>query len=114
MTYKTSHIKLTHYSRERTRTLGNVVSFLSLFDTIKSELTIDKEKTSTYIPRIKKSSDNKISSITHGYIGVTMVSLVIMSIIVGDIPIVVVYLKKCLDFRKNNVWTEKTRTWLQQ
>jgi hypothetical protein len=71
---------------------------LALFDRIKSELTIDKEKTSTYIPRIKKSSDNKISSITHGYIGVTMVSLVIMSIIMGDIPIVVVYLKKMFGF----------------
>jgi hypothetical protein len=69
---------------------------LALFDRIKSELTIDKEKTSTYIPRLQKSSDDKISSITHGYIGVTMVTLVIMSIIVGDIPIVVVYLK--------NVW----------
>ena len=87
---------------------------LALFDRIKSELTIDKEKTSTYIPRLQKSSDDKISSIAHGYIGVTMATLVIMSIIVGDIPIVVVYLKKCLDFRKNNVWTEKTRTWLQQ
>jgi hypothetical protein len=82
---------------------------LALFDKIKSELTIDKEKTSTYIPRLKKSPDDKISSITHGYIGVTMVSLVIMSIIVGDIPIVVAYLKKCLDFRKNNVWTEKNK-----
>ena len=71
---------------------------LALFDKIKSELTIDKEKTSTYIPRLKKSPDDKISSITHGYIGVTMVSLVIMSIIVGDIPIVVAYLKKMFGF----------------
>jgi hypothetical protein len=56
---------------------------LALFDRIKSELTIDKEKTSSYIPRLKKSPDDKISYITHGYIGVTMVTLVIMSIIVG-------------------------------
>ena len=63
---------------------------LALFDRIKSELTNDKEKTSTYIPRLKNSPDNKISSITLGYIGVTMVTLVIMSIIVGDIPIVVI------------------------
>jgi hypothetical protein len=61
-------------------------------------LTIDKEKTSTYIPRLKKSPDDKISSNTHEYIGVTMVTLVIMSIIVGDIPIVVVYLKKMFGF----------------
>jgi hypothetical protein len=71
---------------------------LALFDRIKSELTIDKEKTSTYIPRLRKSPDDKISSNTHGYIGVTMVTLVIMSIIVVDIPIVVVYLKKMFGF----------------
>jgi hypothetical protein len=53
-----------------------------------------KGKISTYIPRLKKSVDDKISSNTHGYIGVTMVTLMIMSIIVGDIPIVVVYLNK--------------------
>ena len=64
---------------------------LALFDRIKLELTIDKEKISTYIHRIKNSPDNKIYFITHGYIGVTMVTLVIMSIIVVDIPIVVVY-----------------------
>jgi hypothetical protein len=39
-----------------------------------------------------------MSSITLGYIGVAMVRLAIMSIIVGDIPIVVVYLKKMLGF----------------
>jgi hypothetical protein len=88
MTYKTSHIKLTHYSRERTRTLGNVVSFLSLFDTIKSELTIDKEKTSIYISRLNSSPDDRISSIAIRYIGATMVTLVIL----------VVYLKKILAF----------------
>jgi hypothetical protein len=42
--------------------------------------------------------DDNISSNTHGYIGATMVTLVIMSIIVGDIPIVVVYLKKMFGF----------------
>ena len=71
---------------------------LALFDRIKSELTIDKEKTSTYIPRLKQSPDGKISSIALGYIGVAMVTLVIMSIIVGDIPIVVVYLKTMFGF----------------
>ena len=71
---------------------------LALFDRIKSELTMDKKKISTYIPRLKKSLDNKIYSNTHEYIGVTMVTLVIMSIIVGDIPIVVVYLKKMFGF----------------
>ena len=70
---------------------------LALFDRIKSEFTIDKEKISTYIPRLKKSPDDKIYFITHRYIGVIMVTLVILSIIVGDIPIVVVYFKK-------NVW----------
>jgi hypothetical protein len=45
----------------------------------------------TYIPRLIKSLNDKMSFNTHGYIGVTMVTLVIMSIIVGDIPIVVVY-----------------------
>jgi hypothetical protein len=72
--------------------------YLALFDRIKSELTIDKEKTSTYIPRLKQSPDDTISSITHGYIGVTMVALVILSIIVGNIPKVVVYLKKMFGF----------------
>jgi hypothetical protein len=67
---------------------------LALFDRIKSELTIGKEKISTCIPRLQKSPDDKISSFSHGHIGVSMVTLVIMSIIVGDIPIVVVYLKK--------------------
>jgi hypothetical protein len=71
---------------------------LALFDRIKLELTIDKEKTYTYIHRLKNSPDNKISSITHGYIGVAMVTLVIRSIIVGNIPIVVVYLKKMFGF----------------
>ena len=71
---------------------------LALFDRIKSVLTIDKEKKSTYISRLKQSPDEKISSITLGYIGVAMVTLVIMSIIEGDIPIVVVYLKKMFGF----------------
>ena len=71
---------------------------IALFDRIKSELTIDKEKTSTYISRLKQSPDDKISSITLGYIGVAMVTHVIMSIILGDIPIVVVYLKKMFGF----------------
>jgi hypothetical protein len=71
---------------------------LALFDRIQSVLTIDKEKKSAYIPRLKQSPDDKISSITLGYIGVAMVTLVIMSIIVGDIPIVVVYLKKTFGF----------------
>jgi len=71
---------------------------LALFDRIKSELTIDKENTSTYIPRLKKFPNDKISSITHGYIGITMVTLMIMPIIVGDIPIVVVYLKNMFGF----------------
>ena len=56
---------------------------LALFDRIKSVLTIDKEKTSTYITRLKQSLDDKISSIALEYICVTMVTLVIMSIIVG-------------------------------
>jgi hypothetical protein len=81
-----------------TRNGQYITWYLALFDSIKSELTIDKEKTSTYIPRLKKSPDDKISSITLGYIGVTMVTLVIMSIIVGDIPIVVAYLKKMFGF----------------
>jgi hypothetical protein len=76
---------------------------LALFDRIKLELTIGKEKTSTYIPPLKKSPDDNISPISHGYVGVTMVTLVIMSIIVGDIPIVVVYLKK-------NVWILEKKT----
>jgi hypothetical protein len=94
MTYKTSHIKLTieqhvpHYSRERTRTLRNVVWCLPLFDTIKSELTIDKKKTSIYISRLNSSPDDRISSIAIRYIGATMVTLVIL----------VVYLKKILAF----------------
>ena len=71
---------------------------LALCDRIKSELTIDKEKKSTYIPCLKQSPDDKISSIALGYIGVTIVALVIMSIIVGDIPIVVVYLKQMFGF----------------
>jgi hypothetical protein len=71
---------------------------LALFDRIKSELTIDKEKTSTYIPRLQNFPNDKISSITHGYIGVSMVTLVIMPIIVGDIPIVVVYLKNMFGY----------------
>jgi hypothetical protein len=50
------------------------------------------------IPRLKKSLDDKISSNTHGYIGVIMATLVIMSTIVGDIPIVVVYEKKMFGF----------------
>jgi hypothetical protein len=79
-----------------TRNGQYITWFLALFERIKPELTIDKEKTSTYIPRLKKSPGNKIYSITHGYIGVTMVTLVIMSIIEGDMPIVVVYLKKML------------------
>jgi len=57
----------------------------------------------TYIPRLKGSPDDIISSITLGYIGVTMVTLVILSIIVGDIPIVLVYLKKTFGFYKKNV-----------
>jgi hypothetical protein len=71
---------------------------LALFDRIQSKLTIDKKKISTYIPRLKQSLDNIIYYNTHEYIGVTMVTLVIMSIIVGDIPIVVVYFKKMFGF----------------
>ena len=104
MTYKTSHIKQTieqhvpHYSRERTRTLRNVVSWLSLFDTIKSELTIDKKKASIYISRLNSSPDDKISSIAIRYIGATMVTLVIL----------VVYLKKILAFQKTLLsWVNK-------
>jgi hypothetical protein len=85
----------THYVESFYTRNGQYITWsLALFDRIKSELTIDKKKTSTYIHRIKNSPDNKICSITHWYIGVTMVTLVIMSIIQGNIPIVVVYLKK--------------------
>ena len=72
----------------------NIASSLTLLDAIKSELTIDKKRTSAYISRLRSAPDDRISSIAIGYIGVTMVTLVILSIIVGDIPIVVVYLKK--------------------
>ena len=68
--------------------MRNVVSCLSLFDTIQSELTIDKKKTSVYISRLNSSPDDRISSIVIRYIGVTMVTLVIL----------VVYLKKMLAF----------------
>ena len=77
-----------------TRNGQYITWYLALFDTIKSELTIDKKKTFTYIPRLKNSPDDKISAIVIRYICVTMVTRVIMSIIVGDIPIVAVYLKK--------------------
>jgi hypothetical protein len=63
----------------------------------------------TYIPRLKGSPDVIISSLTLEYIGVTMVTPVIMSIIVGDIPIVVIYLKKMIGFYKKKLGTWKTR-----
>ena len=72
-------------------------------------MTIDKKMIPTYIPRLKGSPDDIISSITLGYIGVTMVTPVIMSIIVGDIPIVEIYLKKMFGFYQKKLGTWKTR-----
>ena len=103
--YIVDHVNTCKYWRQTqyvesfyTRNGQYITWSLALFDRIQSVLTIDKEKKSAYIPRLKQSPDDKISSITLGYIGVAMVTLVIMSIIVGDIPIVVVYLKKTFGF----------------
>jgi hypothetical protein len=76
----------------------NIASCFTLLDAIKSELTIDKKRTSVYISRHRSAPDDRISTIAIGYIGVTMVTLVVLSIIVGDIPIIVVYLKKRFGF----------------
>lgn len=45
---------------------------------------IDTKMIPTYIPRLKGFPSDIIYSITPGYIGVTMVTLVILSIIVGE------------------------------
>ena len=88
--YIVDHVNTCKYWRQtqyvesfNTRNGQYITWSLALFDRIKSELTIDKEKKSTYIPRLKQSLDDKISSIALGYICVTMVTLVIISIIVG-------------------------------
>ena len=88
---------------------------LALFDRIKSELTIDKKKISTYIPRLKKIPGwqnifqySRIYMCYHGNTGDNVDHRG------GYTDSSGLFKENVWILEKNNVWTEKTRTWLQQ